>query len=212
MNILIDALPESVVVGGTEYRIETGFRTSILFELLIRDRRIPDHLKLSQMLKLYYPRIPDDEEEAAEKILWFYNCGRQRGDARNRTAPGFRRGKALYSFEQDAFLIYAAFLSQYGIDLQDVRDMHWWRFAALFEGLSEDQRIKRVMRIRGMDISGLPAEEAKRVRELKQLYALPDEGTADGCVSLARRNTELKEYVRRRLKEVKQCVRPQGGD
>ena len=68
MNILIDALPESVVVGGTEYRIETGFRTSILFELLIRDRRIPDHLKLSQMLKLYYPRIPDDEEEAAEKI------------------------------------------------------------------------------------------------------------------------------------------------
>ena len=115
MNILIDALPESVVVGGTEYRIETGFRTSILFELLIRDRRIPDHLKLSQMLKLYYPRIPDDEEEAAEKILWFYNCGRQRGDARNRTAPGFRRGKALYSFEQDAFLIYAAFYPSTGL-------------------------------------------------------------------------------------------------
>ena len=36
MNILIDELPESVEIEGVEYEINTDFRISILFELLMR--------------------------------------------------------------------------------------------------------------------------------------------------------------------------------
>lgn len=210
MNILIDPLPESVMIGGAEYRIESGFRTSILFELLVRDKKIPDHLKLRQMLYLYYPEIPADEEGAVRQILWFYNCGRKgrEEETRNRTAKEFRKEKALYSFEQDALLIYAAFLGQYGIDLQEIEELHWWKFQALFEGLDDGQRIRKVMRIRGMDTSGLPPGEVKRIQEWKKLYALEDEMTVDHHVKLAQRNRDLKEYVRRRLEEVKRCVRP----
>lgn len=41
MNILVDKLPQSVEIGGVEYQINTGFRTSILFEMLVRNKKNP---------------------------------------------------------------------------------------------------------------------------------------------------------------------------
>ena len=209
MNILIDRLPESVEIGGVEYRINTGFRTSILFELLVRNKKIPDQGKIYGMLRLYYPKIPVDRDEAIRKALWFFYCGKERKqqrEERNQTAKDFRKNKILYSFEKDADLIYAAFMSEYGIDLQDIEDMHWWKFSALFDGLSDDQKIRQVMYIRGMSTSGLPRKEVKRINELKKLYALEDELSVDKRVALAKRNAEMKEYVRRRMEEVKHRV------
>lgn len=204
MNIMVDPLPEVVIVGGMEYQINTGFRTSVLFELLVRDKKIPDSAKIIGMLQLYYPQEPADKDEAIKKILWFYNCGKQeeKKEERNKTAKDFRQDKALYSFEQDAPLIYAAFLAEYGIDLQDIEDLHWWKFSALFDGLSDDRKIRQVMRIRGMDTSGLSTKEIKRINDLKKYYALKDDVTVNSKVALAQRNARMKEYVRRRLEEV----------
>lgn len=204
MNILVDPLPDVVIVGGMEYQINTGFRTSVLFELLVRDKKIPDQAKIIGMLQLYYPQEPADKDEAIKKILWFYNCGKQeeKKEERNKTAKDFRQDKALYSFEQDAPLIYAAFLAEYGIDLQDIEDLHWWKFSALFDGLSDDRKIRQVMRIRGMDTSGLSTKEIKRINDLKKYYALKDDVTVNSKVALAQRNARMKEYVRRRLEEV----------
>lgn len=204
MNILVDPLPDVVMVGGMEYQINTGFRTSVLFELLVRDKKIPDQAKIIGMLQLYYPQEPADKDEAIKKILWFYNCGKQeeKKEERNKTAKDFRQDKALYSFEQDAPLIYAAFLAEYGIDLQDIEDLHWWKFSALFDGLSDDRKIRQVMRIRGMDTSGLSTKEIKRINDLKKYYALKDDVTVNSKVALAQRNARMKEYVRRRLEEV----------
>ena len=204
MNILVDPLPDVVIVGGMEYQINTGFRTSVLFELLVRDKKILDQAKIIGMLKLYYPQEPADKDEAIKKILWFYNCGKQeeKKEERNKTAKDFRQDKALYSFEQDAPLIYAAFLAEYGIDLQDIEDLHWWKFSALFDGLSDDRKIRQVMRIRGMDTSGLSTKEIKRINDLKKYYALKDDVTVNSKVALAQRNARMKEYVRRRLEEV----------
>ena len=100
-------------------------------------------------------------------------------------------------------MIYAAFLSEYGIDLQDVEDLHWWKFSALFDALPDDTKIKQVMRIRGMDTSGLKKKEIKRLNDLKKYYALEDEETVDSRVKLAKRNARMKEYVRRRMEEVR---------
>ena len=153
--------------------------------------------------------IPESRPIGMKKALWFFYCGKDRKkqkEERNQTAKDFRKNKVLYSFEKDADLIYAAFLSEYGIDLQDIEDMHWWKFSALFDGLADDQKIRQVMHIRGMNTSGLPRKEVKRINELKKLYALDDEISVDGRVALAKRNAEMKEYVRRRMEEVKRRV------
>jgi len=42
MNMLIDLLPEYVELGGAEYPINTDFRVSILFELMMEDASVPD--------------------------------------------------------------------------------------------------------------------------------------------------------------------------
>lgn len=56
-------------------------------------------------------------------------------------------------FEQDAALIYAAFLQTYGIDLYAVRNQMDWRiFVALLKGIPENTELSRVIRIRGMKV------------------------------------------------------------
>ena len=40
MNILVDALPESVAVCGEKCEIRTDFRIAILFEMLMQDASI----------------------------------------------------------------------------------------------------------------------------------------------------------------------------
>ena len=211
MNILIDSLPETVNIRGVDYRINTGFRTSVLFELLIHDKTIPDQKKIYGMLRLYYPVIPDDKDEAVKKILWFFNCGKEakkKTDGRNKTAKDFRTHKATYSFEKDSAMIFAAFYSEYGIDLNADQDMHWWKFFALFESLPDTCKIRQVMQIRGMSLSNLTAKEKKHINELKKIYALEDDVSVDRRTALAERNAKMQAYVQKRMEEVKHRVRP----
>ena len=78
MNILIDLVPESVEIDTTEYKIRTDFRVSILFEMMMQDEELSNEEKLLKALELYYPIIPDNVEEAIEKIKWFYRCGKDK--------------------------------------------------------------------------------------------------------------------------------------
>lgn len=56
-------------------------------------------------------------------------------------------------FEQDAELIYAAFLQTYGIDLYAVRNQMDWRiFVALLKGIPENTELSRTIKIRGMKV------------------------------------------------------------
>lgn len=41
-NMLVDYLPETVEIEGTEYAIETNFRTFILFEMMMQDPDLSD--------------------------------------------------------------------------------------------------------------------------------------------------------------------------
>lgn len=59
----------------------------------------------------------------------------------------------MFDFEQDAGLIYAAFMQTYGIDLYAVRNQMDWRiFAALLRGIPENTEFSRTIKIRGMKV------------------------------------------------------------
>ena len=76
-NILIDLLPSTVKIDGTEYNINSNFRTSVLFSLLMEDEELTEKEKINQALELYYPIIPHNKIEAVKKIEWFYSCGKE---------------------------------------------------------------------------------------------------------------------------------------
>lgn len=176
-NLLINQLPQHTDSG---MRIRTDFRESIKFELLMQDRTIEDDKKIRMILNLYYyrPEQITDIKKALEEVVWFYSGGDKKENT-NRTAKNNNK-KQIYSYEFDDELIYDAFKDQYGIDLQDIEYLHWWKFKAMFEGLKEDNQIVKIMGYRAMDISKIKDKnERKRYKEIQKLYALPDMRTKE---------------------------------
>ncbi|HBF2883460.1 protein gp15 [Clostridioides difficile] len=175
MNMLVDILPESVEIDGKEYKINTDFRISILFEMLIQDNSISDEKKGENALLLYYPVIPANTTMAIDKIIWFYSCGKKENNVDDGYQGGAGSSKSqIYSYDYDDEYIYSAFLGQYGIDLQDIEKLHWWKFKALFKSLKEDTEIVKIMGYRAMDINGdMPKAQKDFYRKMKKIHAIP---------------------------------------
>nr|DAU84136.1 MAG TPA: hypothetical protein [Caudoviricetes sp.] len=175
MNILTDRLPVSVMIGGSEIGLNADFRASITFEtMLMENEGRSEEEIIIQALDLYYAdqwkTLPyESGREAIEKMLWFYRCGRsepKRQKSRLKAPP--------YSYDYDAPYIYAAFLEQYGIDLQKVDFLHWWKFRAMFDALAENTRIMEVIKIRAIELDGKMSKEQKTYyRKMKKIYELP---------------------------------------
>ena len=178
MNILIDLLPSSVKIDSTEYEINSDFRTSVLFSLLMEDDNLSEEEKVLQALNLYYPVVPDNSEEAIEQIKWFYSCGKLDNPIGNKKAKA--NSKKVFDFEVDANYIYSAFMSQYRIDLQDIEELHWWKFKALLEGLKEDNTLSKIIEYRSVDLSKIKDKEQRKFyKDMQKQYSLKKENEED---------------------------------
>lgn len=192
-------LPESVLIDGKKYPINCDFRIGMQFERILKGDG-SDDAKLLKLLSMYYPKIPPNLNAAIDRMLWFYRCGeeeekeekpRQRYQRRTSKEPA-------YSFAQDAPYIYAAFKEQYGIDLTE-SDMHWWKFVALFESLSEDTKMSKIMYYRKASTSGMPKERRAFINEMKKLYQI--KASSKKKMTLEERNQKWREYVKARQYE-----------
>ena len=172
MNLLIHKLPTEV----EGIKINTDYKVSILFELLMQDRKVPKELKLMKALQIYYPEFNKikNYEKAIEKMMWFYKCGKETENG-NRENTRNSKYNQIYSFEYDDKYIYSAFLQQYKIDLQETKYMHWWKFKALFDGLNEETEIVKIMGYRSVNLSQIKDTEKRNYyKKMKRLYAIPD--------------------------------------
>ena len=179
MNILIDSLPLEVNIDGTECTINSDFRTSMIFEMMMGDKELDDKQKIEQALLLYYPKVPHNINKAMDQLLWFYRCGKEMVTS---SGNGNGKGKStqIYSFDFDDDYIYSAFLDQYGIDLQDVENLHWWKFKALFKSLREENEIVKIMGYRSMDLSKIKDKEQKEhYKKMKDLYKIQSQVSKD---------------------------------
>lgn len=173
MNLLIDALPNSVKIDNREYEINSCFRTSILFELLMLDRTVSDEEKIMTALELYYSEVPHDIGQAIERMLWFYRGGQEEITGPSEAGKNKISKKPIYSYEHDADYIFSAFLDQYGMDLNEIDFLHWWKFKAMFKSLKEDNEIVKIMGIRAMDTSKLSKEQKEYYNKMKKIYQIP---------------------------------------
>lgn len=185
-NILIDPLPLAIQVSGRELPIETDFRTGILFEQLVQSREIPQEEKIAYAVNLYFPDcFPEDADgqvQAVNGMLWFYACGDEEQTKPKESAPsdGSRTARRIYDYDVDAPLIYAAFLAQYRIDLQDIEYLHWWKFIAMFKGLTQDHKIVEIMGYRSINVAKIKNKaEREHYAALQAKYALPDNRTTE---------------------------------
>lgn len=180
MNILVDELDEIVKEKIGNIKINTDFRISILFELLMQDNTVSKKEKILQSLQLYYPDLDKikDFDKAIQDMLWFYRCGKELADSKENN--NVERNKQIYSYEFDDDKIYSAFMEQYNIDLQDIKYLHWWKFKALFNALSENTQFVKIMGYRAMNVNEIKDKKMKKqYRKLQKMYALPDMRTEE---------------------------------
>ena len=173
MNILIDKLPCSVIVDNIDTEIVSDFRTSIMFEQLMKDNSVNDDVKIELALNLYFPnQYIINTVDAVNKIIWFYSGGK---DIKESSGKSNSSNINIYDFEQDADYIYAAFMEQYKIDLADIDYLHWWKFKSLFYGLNKDIQLSKIMFYRSVELTDdMTKNERKFYRDMKRLYALED--------------------------------------
>lgn len=87
--------------------------------------------------------------------------------------------KKIFDYNKDAGLIYASFLSCYGIDLFEMKGkLHWNKFVTLVNHLDDNSKLKQVIGFREMKIPN--SKEASKeyidhVRKMKRVYSLEDE-------------------------------------
>ncbi|MBR6523452.1 MAG: bacteriophage Gp15 family protein [Clostridia bacterium] len=168
MSILTENLPDSLTICGVDCPIRTDFKTWIKVSGLL-GKDVSAEM-LSQLLGLVFEKLPPNLIEAMKTIFEFYRLGEEDKRAGNKKAPS----KSTFDFDYDGNLIFAAFLQQYNVDLCE-SNMHWWKFRALFDCLSDDTQFMKVVGYRSMDISKIKDKKQKSFyRKMKERYRLPD--------------------------------------
>ena len=65
-------------------------------------------------------------------------------------------------------------MTQYGIDLNSIEYMHWWKFRAMFNSLTSQCEFVKIMEYRSIDLKdNMPKEQKAYYRKMKRIYALP---------------------------------------
>ena len=198
MNLLTDNLPEEI--DGIP--IDTDYRNMIKLDQLILDESVSSGDKFLLALNLLYQEPVPDLQKAWDGLLWYYGLGAAPEKPENRPT---KKSKTVFDFEQDATLIYAAFLEVYHIDLQQT-PLHWWAFLALLSALPESCPMGKIMQYRAMDTSKLKGAEKKRVQEIQRAFAIRQKRRAEK-MTLEERNAAILAKAHQRQKEAREWAR-----
>lgn len=189
MNNFLKGLPKTINVNGKEIAINTDFRVWIRYEEIMLDedkeaeKQIMEVLNTCLVDDFTMTRL-DDLEKLFDELMCFYGLGEKiknekEADRDEEKDSDFSEKNKIYSYEHDWSYIYSAFMECYNINLFTV-NLHWWEFKALFNGLNDKCRFSKIMSFRSMTItSKMSKEEKKYYREMKKIYALPDERTEE---------------------------------
>lgn len=188
-NILLDTLPETVEVDGRDFFVDTDFRTFIIFEKILKRPDLDNKQKVLQWIELCFTEeIPTDIARAIEGVLDLYRCGQPEKPRKGPVMNGKVeiRPAMIYDYDYDAPYIYGAFLTQYGIDLNEIEYLHWWKFHALFRSLNSSNKIVEIMGYRAAELDKIEnKKERARIARLKQIYAIPDAQSTEEKVAKA---------------------------
>ena len=192
MSIITQGLPNCVYdSSGDFYQLNTDFRVWIKFEELLSELKEKSMDAFVKACDICFYRgisgeihsLPPTWLETLRVLFAFY-CGmwdvseleskQTKHTKEDCEEEDEQEEKQIFSYEHDADYIYAAFVQQYGIDLTECR-LHWWKFKALFAGLTGNTKIREIMEIRATDVSHIKDQERRNhVLRLQNAYALPD--------------------------------------
>ena len=175
MNLLTAALPDTITVDGREYAIHTDFRDWIRFCEMLLDEELKEEEKVYIALMMYTEEQPDNIQLALKGLTDFYLMAEEVVDPKEVTESEeveHENQKPIYDWTVDSAYIIGAFQKTYGIDLTNIKYMHWWRFKALFTSIIEFDLEERIG-YRALDTSKIKdKDERKRLDRIKKSLTL----------------------------------------
>lgn len=175
MNLFYENYPLSVEVHGKNVRIVTDFREYIRLMDMLKDESLGSMDRI-YLLSMYFLEPIRIDQDAIFALMSFIGMN-------HASVPGVRsevKQNPVFSYEIDYPYILSGFLHDYGIDIESVKYLHWWKFRMLFDGLSEDTEIKKRIMYRSVDLSTVKdKDERKRISRIQQQIALPSEKISD---------------------------------
>ena len=156
-SLVTHELKRAISVEGRQYKLDTRtIRALQAYAVMAEeDETIPDEVRTGRILELMLDtsslfklrKNPEDAAELYRGIASFLQGWPEEG-----RKPGKHSPEEIFSYSEDHALIVAAFRQAYGIDLVSLRNLHWWEFRALLQGIPDTTVLSRVMGIRAMDI------------------------------------------------------------
>ena len=177
------ALPDAIEVSGKWYKIKTDFRLWIRYFEILKTK--PESFSVFDYLYIDDP--PTDKGAGFEQLSAFA-CPVHKYP---RIADDDKKGEII-DYEGDADYIYAAFLQQYGIDLIDVKKLHWHKFSALLRGL-KDTKLNDIINIRLYENdTGKDTDYSKKMYKLRDAWEIYDDNEQDNDPALTDFLSRLK--------------------
>ncbi len=134
MDLTKRGLPNVVEIDGTLYSINTDFRLWMRFEIAVSKMRPADKIDVGYLFKNEMPKNCN--------LMDLFTFSRPQSLL---PRPIGHSSAIALDYEIDADYIYSAFLGQYGIDLVDIKELHWHKFLALLKGVNESTRLREIM-------------------------------------------------------------------
>ena len=163
--------PKIIIIDGVKTPVDPDFRIMCEYSEALSEKDGEKACGLAG--RFYFAGLPEgvSEAAAAEAMTDFYILGLA-PKAKEKRSSVSESCEPCFDFSEDEAYFYADFLNAYGIDL-NVAKLHWFDFCALFRGLPDECRLKRIISIRSESLSDIksPGEKA-RVRRLKGIFAL----------------------------------------
>lgn len=165
-NVMLDKLPTEY----NGYPINSDFRIGIQIFQAISDNELSDMEKTYKSCELLFgiegvEQVPD-MATMQDGIQWFLS-----GWYTDNTIKSSREEKKDMDYDIDQWRIFSAFMTQFGINLNET-DMHFWVFMGLLSTL-EECAFTRVVDIRTKKIDPkMKPSDKEELRKVKERYAL----------------------------------------
>lgn len=167
--MLTKTIENSIDIKGVRVDLTLAFNNILKFYELQEDERFNDKEKIDLGFDLICSckkKLTDVEKVEIIKYIFknHVNVVKLKGEKED--------SKKVFDFKQDHGYIYASFMKEYSIDLNDQIDLLDWRkFIWLFHGLSNNSKIKEIINIRAKDIPKRTKHNNKEIENLIKLKA-----------------------------------------
>lgn len=158
--------PTKMEVNGKIYNIDTDYRTALSCFEAINDTEIKDIERAIAVVTLLLGKeVPlDDIKEALSKCAVYLRCGKEEN-------PNLEDIDMDYF--QDATAIKTSIRQCYHLDLNKEKNVHWWEYNELIEGLTEETLLSKIREIRTYDLSQeTDRKRREQIKKAKDFYAL----------------------------------------